>query len=1034
MRRLLSLLAVLALVACQKPTRTVPATFDSPRDVEFVHWCVNALTVEIRSFCEDDVCGCTDGTDGSALEEEVAFAVIANAGGRMVHRVRVDTLEPAYQDLDSSVPGVTGVSVPEGPVDVAPLSHPTLVAVISENEPAFSVVDLANAELATLTYDDGSGPQTVPNDSIPLGEPATLLRSVHADSESVILMAEPISRQLRVLNAVSQCGESPTRAAAGCRASVALTEAPPLALPGAPTDIAVRTDGRVFVTVRNQGQIFVGAAFGDEMETECGGVPCIFDTMAVGRPCSDGADNDGDGLVDQDDPQCFNSSGEEDGQPLLDGTLTACTNGEDDDGDGVADADDPDCRDAGDRVEGEGYDGVDGFALQMGERRTVCDVEPAESAEEIVLLHLPSLSETVLPDGATVEIPRCSNGEDDDGDGATDWPEDTDCYGPNDNGEVAPARSVLVSVVLSEEEDLVYSVDRRTRQVFIHDAGTLELIRSNELDNNHSTLGTLLLTEFPGPLLADTTQAVFELATSITVDGATLTHARQTSRRVHVATASGFADTVLVDSTFEAFAGDPREADLDPLEGPITTWLSEPYDVDAAGAVVERVDCSLPGRFDQALAPSTQCNDLRLPTPRALANPCEGIADSPEWPPAGDYFELAGRYFASLTTRSEVGVASATDSCDQDATTALLDASVTDDYAITGGVWSVVYQGELNGSGRDDGLLMTGAETTACPDGDGTCRGWVEFAGEDPCQANSASDFCSLEGSLFEASDCPELSGLCGSMSTADVCAQDVDVCGICPSACRSAVDFCATGIVPNDLLIIERQNLASDSEACTPFGPLDSAQELTAPRLEYVICSIAEAQLEIATLADGCGGETIRTTYESITSLPPAECYGEPLTTSVRAHDWLVRIGSRVGPSPYRAVDGRCVLRSNAEERLMRLAPDHTFSSPLGVSFTMDGPLRGNAQCDPVDEEGDPVEGSVEVFPRDFELEYDIARHFGFRSDGSRQFLLGPATSAMAIGDTDRRGRRIFVVDESQSFLWVYNATNFREVARPLP
>jgi hypothetical protein len=38
-----------------------------------------------------------------------------------------------------------------------------------------------------------------------------------------------------------------------------------------------------------------------------------------------------------------------------------------------------------------------------------------------------------------------------------------------------------------------------------------------------------------------------------------------------------------------------------------------------------------------------------------------------------------------------------------------------------------------------------------------------------------------------------------------------------------------------------------------------------------------------------------------------------------------------------------------------------------------------------------------------------------------------------MAIGDTDR-GRRIFVVDESQSFLWVYSATTFREVARPLP
>jgi hypothetical protein len=202
---------------------------------------------------------------------------------------------------------------------------------------------------------------------------------------------------------------------------------------------------------------------------------------------------------------------------------------------------------------------------------------------------------------------------------------------------------------------------------------------------------------------------------------------------------------------------------------------------------------------------------------------------------------------------------------------------------------------------------------------------------------------------------------------------------------------------------------------------------------MEYVVCSVTEAQLEIATLDQGCDGETVITTYPGIASLPPAECYGEPLDTLVRAHDWLVRIGERRGPSPYRAVDGRCVLRPDAEERSMRLAVDHTFASSLGISFTVDGPARDDAQCHPLDENNERVASSYEVFPRDFELTYDVARHFGFRNDGSRQFLLGPATSAMAIGDTDR-GRRIFVVDESQSFLWVYSATTFREVARPLP
>ena len=56
--------------------------------------------------------------------------------------------------------------------------------------------------------------------------------------------------------------------------------------------------------------------------------------------CSDGEDNDGDGLADGDDPDC--QGGEE---------PDTCNDGEDNDGDGVADGDDPECQDAEDGVE-----------------------------------------------------------------------------------------------------------------------------------------------------------------------------------------------------------------------------------------------------------------------------------------------------------------------------------------------------------------------------------------------------------------------------------------------------------------------------------------------------------------------------------------------------------------------------------------------------------------------------------------------------------------------------------------------------------
>jgi hypothetical protein len=53
--------------------------------------------------------------------------------------------------------------------------------------------------------------------------------------------------------------------------------------------------------------------------------------------CSDGIDNDGDGLVDMADPGCSNASDNDETH------ITACSDGGDNDGDGFVDMDDPDC-------------------------------------------------------------------------------------------------------------------------------------------------------------------------------------------------------------------------------------------------------------------------------------------------------------------------------------------------------------------------------------------------------------------------------------------------------------------------------------------------------------------------------------------------------------------------------------------------------------------------------------------------------------------------------------------------------------------
>lgn len=142
------------------------------------------------------------------------------------------------------------------------------------------------------------------------------------------------------------------------------------------------------------------------------------DVLRTGRApaCSNGQDDDGDGLVDHPaDPGCAAPGSERED--------ARCSNGIDDDGDGAADfPDDPECDAPSDATEGVWAcnDGIDNDGNGLADY-------PADSG----------CTSPTDPDEATYSW-VCADDIDNDGDGLVDWPEDTGCAGVTGSSENHP--------------------------------------------------------------------------------------------------------------------------------------------------------------------------------------------------------------------------------------------------------------------------------------------------------------------------------------------------------------------------------------------------------------------------------------------------------------------------------------------------------------------------------------------------------------------------------------------------------------------
>lgn len=1023
MRRPLALslvLPLLAATACAPPRPGDPQTLDSPQAIAAVAWC------PVLDELGETMLAYLPATDATCADDTLVpqhRALIANAGSQELHVLDVDLRNPYYVDLERGVPGENGIEVPEGTNRVAALPHPAFAVATTADPPTLHFVAPARG---TLVPFDGTE-----DGAFELRESATLLEVLPgepSDAIATVVVDEPDAGRLRLLQVGYGCIADDGRVEMDCAQRAVVRDFGGLDVGGVVRDLAVAPDGRAWLTLRNRPELFE-VALGEPARTDaCGGATCLIATHAVGQPCRDGLDNDGDGLVDADDPQCFDGTGLEAGLEV-EGALTTCTNGIDDDGDGVLDADDPGCRDAADRDEGDDYapdrctDGVDNDLDGLIDANDPdCATEgsgdgsgAASGGEGRALLS------TALP--YELEPPTCSNGIDDDGDGLVDWPADTDCYGPSSGREARTEKSEPTLVGVLPPGDVVAVVDAVSPQVLFLDAALGAPIEVNAFDPWIETVGAPLPNGIATAMLPDVVE--FDSALE---DGGT---ARVQQRLLHIASTSGIVHTYSVDTTFIRLDEDGAEV------GRVVRDDYRLFDQDGRNARVASVDCSVPGEAADAYADTAaiECSDERLPQPVPVADaqfvPGVACADAPPYLEAytqqpGDAFVALPQQPTYTTTEPELEEGCPQPDDDGNIVTEFAPAPPFDGafYTLTRPLdaWlrsdrlRVVWEGVLPEASREDGRLADG---------------WLRAEAGRPCE--EGTDFCAALSALDLDGECPEAADLCD--AGVDVC-EAFDPCTACPSLCTGAADFCASGARPGDTVVFEPL-----TEAETDCGTLFVSSDVPAndPLLEYRVVDVAPGALRLAPI--GSADDAWPLPQSADTGRPfvdrlPTDCADRLLDYEVRAGgSFAVRGTGTYEFSPYRALDGTCVLRDDAPVRQDRVVFPRSgdgFASaevvtPMQLRFEVAPPAEPLVLLEPDGPARDLV------IPRDFVIEYDVQARYDVRTISDRVLLLGPATSAAA-SSPSVRGDRLLFIDDGQSIVWIYSATSFRAVTAPIP
>ncbi len=425
-RALLHLVVCAALVAgaagCTSGTPSQPASLKTPRAFTVARGPVCMQSVSPSAgVVRADVSACPDGQRG-------AIGLVANQTGNSISVVDMSRdnqgsspAHPRLVDLDPSIPGVTGIAVGDSPVDVA-ASNGTTAYAINQADSTVSVIDLWHLRALAPTIQFDSAPVAVAMTPASDSDPGQV--AVALSNPSRLWTHEAVDCSCAADVAAADC----TPAHVTCDPVPSQATGHTVSLPGTVSRMVVGPAGdRLYVVYLDTSYASVFAMRDSALSDfpdgclDGGNAPCEVARVGLTFGCSDGVDNDGDGKIDQQDPQCYGPKGSESPDGIGRAALGACSNGQDDDGDGKIDRADPDCL-----------------------------VSGADSEEQ------PIVSDAVL---------ACNDTLDNDNDGKIDYPADDACYGSVGQSEQAITPVGYTDAAIDPFGKFLYVDDRANDQI-----------------------------------------------------------------------------------------------------------------------------------------------------------------------------------------------------------------------------------------------------------------------------------------------------------------------------------------------------------------------------------------------------------------------------------------------------------------------------------------------------------------------------------------------------------------------------------------